>query len=91
MKFVDLVKDGVVTPQAIVFGGRRNVIMVSGIAGKGTLTFEVSIDGGNTWVEDTSLQCNSDGPIVLENAPGIIKANLESVTSTTGLLVQLGF
>lgn len=91
MKFVPLVKNDVVTPQATVFTGRHNVISVSGLTGNGTLKFEVSVDGGVTYVEDFSLECNVDGLITLENAPGIIRAKLGDVSSTSGLLVLLGY
>ena len=83
MRFVNLVENGVVTPQATVSTGRHNVINVSG--------FEVSIDAGVTYVEDESLACTVDGVIVLQNAPAIIRAKLDDITNTSGLLVQLGY
>lgn len=91
MRFVNLVENGVVTPQATVSTGRHNVINVSGLTGKGTLRFEVSIDAGVTYVEDESLACTVDGVIVLQNAPAIIRAKLDDITNTNGLLVQLGY
>lgn len=89
MKFVDLVKDGAVRQQATQYDGRNNIIVVSGLSG--TLKFEVSVDGGLTWAEDTSLEFSEDGVKVLHNSPAIIKAKLDDVSSTTGLKVQLGF
>lgn len=91
MKFVDLVKDGVAVEQAIRHEGRNNVISVSGITGNGTLKFEVSVDDGTTWVEDSSLEFTEDGVKVLHNAPAILKAKLDDVTDATAIAVQLGY
>lgn len=91
MKFVDLVKDGVVTQYATVSTGRHNVLVVSGITGNGTLKFDVSVDDGVTWVEDASLECTDDGDIVLEKASVILKPKTDAVTDASGLVVQLGF
>jgi len=91
MKFVDLVKDSVAVEQATRCDGRNNVIVVSGITGNGTLKFEVSVDNGVTWVEDSSLEFSEDGVKVLHNAPAIIKANLNDVTDATAITVQLGY
>ena len=91
MKFVDLVKDSAVVEQAIRHEGRNNVISVSGITGNGTLKFEVSVDDGTTWVEDSSLEFSEDGVKVLHNAPAILKAKLDDVTDATAIAVQLGY
>lgn len=91
MKFVDLVKDGVVTERATEYDGRNNLLIVSGISSNGTLKFDVSVDGGTTWVEDSSLEFTADGVKVLHNAPAILKAKLSDVADTTNLKVQLGY
>ena len=91
MKFVDLVKDSAAVEQATRYDGRNNVIVVSGITDNGTLKFEVSVDDGTTWVEDTSLEFTSDGVKVLHNAPAILKAKLSDVDDATNLKVQLGY
>ena len=91
MKFVDLVKDSAAVEQATRYDGRNNVIVVSGITDNGTLKFEVSIDDGTTWVEDTSLEFTEDGVKVLHNAPAILKAKLDDVTDATAITVQLGY
>lgn len=91
MKFVDLVKDSAAVEQATRYDGRNNVIVVSGITDNGTLKFEVSVDDGTTWVEDSSLEFTEDGVKVLHNAPAILKAKLDDVTDTTNLKVQLGY
>lgn len=91
MKYVDLVKGGVVKEAATVSTGRNNVINVHGITGNGTLKFEVSVDGGTTYVEDETLETTADGPIVLENAPAIIRAKIDDVVNASTLLVQLGY
>lgn len=91
MKFVDLVKDGAAVEQATRYDGRNNVIVVSGITGNGTLKFEVSVDNGTTWVEDSSLEFTEDGVKVLHNAPAILKAKLDDVTDATAIAVQLGY
>lgn len=91
MKSVDLVKDGVVTERATEYDGRNNLLIVSGLTGNGTLKFDVSVDGGTTWVEDGSIEFSEDGVKVLHNAPAILKAKLDSVTDTTNLKVQLGY
>lgn len=89
MKFVDLVKDGVVTERATENGGRNNLLIVSGLSG--TLKFDVSVDDGTTWVEDGSIEFSEDGVKVLHNAPAILKAKLDDVADTTNLKVQLGY
>lgn len=91
MKWVDLVKDGSVTIAATVSTGRNNVINVGGLTGNGTLKFEVSVDGGTTYVEDSSLEVTEDGVIVLHNSSAMIKAKLDDVSDTTNLKVQLGY
>jgi len=91
MKFVDLVKDSVAVEQAIRHEGRNNVISVSGITGNGILKFEVSVDDGTTWVEDSSLEFSEDGVKVLHNAPAILKAKLDDVTDASAIAVQLGY
>jgi len=91
MKVVDLVKDSVVIEQATRYDGRNNVIVVNGITGNGTLKFDVSVDNGTTWVEDSSLEFSEDGIKVLHNAPAIIKAKLDDVTDATSLKAQLGY
>ena len=91
MKFVDLVKGGVVTEHATVSTGRNNVIVVSGVSNNGTLKFDVSVDDGTTWVEDQTLEFTEDGVKVLHNAPAIIKAKIDAVSDASGLVVQLGF
>ena len=91
MKFVDLVKDGVAKEHATVNTGRHNVIVVSGITGNGTLKFDVSVDEGVTWVEDSSLEFSEDGVKVLHNAPAILKAKLDDVTDASAIAVQLGY
>ncbi len=91
MKCVDLVKDGVVTERATEYDGRNNLLIVSGLTGYGTLKFDVSVDGGTTWVEDGSIEFSEDGVKVLHNSPAILKAKLDDVTDTTNLKVQLGY
>lgn len=91
MKFVDLYKDGVSKEHATVSTGRNNILKVSGMNGNGTLRFEVSVDDGVTWVEDSTLEFTADGVKVLHNSPAILRAKVDDVVDTTELLVQLGY
>lgn len=91
MKVDYLYKDQVAKDVATVNTGRNNLLVVSGMDNNGTLKFKVSVDGGTTFVEDTSLQMTASGIIVLHNSPAIIKVDISGVSSTSGLTVMLGF
>lgn len=79
------------TPQAVVLSGNANVLAITGMTGNGTLRFEVSVDGGTTYIEDESLECNDNAIITLENANAIIRAKVEDVTDATAVKVILGY
>jgi len=91
MKYADLFKDGVSKEQSVVFTGRNNVLVVSGITDNGTLKFEVSVDGGTTWVEDSTLEFTTDGTKVLHNVSAMIRVKTDDVDDTSDLLVQIGY
>ena len=91
MKFAYLLKDGVATNVATVNTGRNNILVINGMDDNGTLKFEVSVDGGTTFVEDNSLETTESGIITLHNAAAIIKVKTDAVTSTTGVVVMLGY
>lgn len=79
------------TPQAIVNGTENNVIVVSGMNNNGILRFEVSVDGGTTWVEDESLQFEKNGTVTLERINAQIRAKVTDVVNVANVKAVLGY
>jgi hypothetical protein len=90
-KFKTLYANSTATPQAIVNGTENNVIVVSGMNSNGILKFEVSVDGGTTWVEDESLQFEANGTVTLERINAMIRAKDTGVTNKANVKAQLGY
>jgi hypothetical protein len=89
--FKPIYENNTSTPQATVLSAANNVIVVSGMNNNGILKFEISVDGGTTWVADDSLNFEGNGTITLEKVNAIIRADVTGVNNAGNVKALLGF